>query len=216
VAQLRRLAGQIGLSPANCGKVMTACVQSVAMFGLELWWKGDQTRCTIGQANELQLLVNQEARATTGCFRTINLEALSMESGLRPAAAELENRQRRFGLRLLSLPQCGQAREIVGVPTAIGRRLTNSLSCSGRVESTVFLEELETLGAELLLEEVEAKAEAEKARPGLTMFTDGSRLDDGATGYAVVWKNSQSRVGIKPTWATTRRPTRRSALSQGH
>jgi len=47
---------------------------------------------TIGQANGLQLLVNQEARATTGCFRTTNLGALTMESGLMPAAAQLENR----------------------------------------------------------------------------------------------------------------------------
>jgi len=37
VAPLRRLAGQMGLSPANCRKVMTACIQSVAMFGSELW-----------------------------------------------------------------------------------------------------------------------------------------------------------------------------------
>jgi len=29
------------------------------------------------------------------------------------------------------------------------------------------------------------------------MFTDGSRLDDGATGYAVVWKNGQTWEGIK-------------------
>ena len=29
------------------------------------------------------------------------------------------------------------------------------------------------------------------------MFTDGSRMDDGATGYSVVWKNGQSWVGIK-------------------
>jgi ribonuclease HI len=29
------------------------------------------------------------------------------------------------------------------------------------------------------------------------MFTDGSRLDDGATGYAVIWQNGQSWVGIK-------------------
>ena len=49
-------------------------------------------------------------------------------------------------------------------------------------------EEPETLDAELLQEEeeAEAKAEAEKARPGLTIFMDGSRLDDG--GYAVAWK----------------------------
>jgi len=29
------------------------------------------------------------------------------------------------------------------------------------------------------------------------MFTNGSRLDDGAAGYAEVWKNGQSWVGIK-------------------
>ena len=67
--------------------------------------EGRPDQGTIGQANELQLLVNQEARATTGCFRTTNLEALSMVSGPRPAAAQLENKQRRVGLRLLSLPR---------------------------------------------------------------------------------------------------------------
>ena len=46
-------------------------------------------------------------------------------------------------------------------------------------------------------EEAEAKAEAEKTRPGLTMFTDGPRLDDGAAGYSVVWKKGQSWAGIK-------------------
>jgi len=102
---LRCLTGQMGLSPANCRKVMTACVQSIAMFGSELWWKGDHVRGTIGQADELQQLANQEARATTGCFRTTNLGALSMDSGLRSATAQLENRQRRFGPRLLSLPR---------------------------------------------------------------------------------------------------------------
>jgi len=46
-------------------------------------------------------------------------------------------------------------------------------------------------------EEAEAKAEAEKERPGLTMFTDGSRLDSGAAGYSVVWKGGLTWVGIK-------------------
>jgi len=121
-----------------------------------------------------------------------------MESGLRAAATQLENRQRRFGLRLLLLPKGDQAREIVGAPTEIGRRLTNAVAYTGRVESTVRREEPETLAGELLQEkEAEAKAAAEKERPGLTMFTDGSRLDDGAAGYAVVWKNGQSWKGIK-------------------
>ena len=50
MARLHRLAGQTGLSLANCRKAMTACIQSVAVFGSELWRKGDQTRGTIGQA----------------------------------------------------------------------------------------------------------------------------------------------------------------------
>ena len=195
---LRRLTGQVGLSPANCRKVMTACVQSVAMFGSELWWKGDYVQGTIGRGEQLQRLVNHEARATTGCFRTTNQGALSMESGLRAATAQLENRQRRFGLRLLSLPQGDQAQGIVGAPTAVGRRLTNALAYAGSTEKTVLLEEPETFDAELLQEEEdEDKAEAERTRPGLTMFTDGSRLDDRATGYAVVWKNGQTWEGTK-------------------
>ena len=63
LTRLRRLAG-------HCGKVMTACIQSVAMFGAELWWNGTNATGTIGRGNELQRLVNQQARAVTGCFRT--------------------------------------------------------------------------------------------------------------------------------------------------
>jgi len=37
----------------------------------------------------------------------------------------------------------------------------------------------------------EAEAEPERTRPGLTTFTDGSRLDDGAAGYSAVWQNGQ-------------------------
>jgi len=55
---------------------MTACVQSFAMLGPEQWRKGHHVRGTMGQADELQLLVNQEARATTGCFRMTNLGAV--------------------------------------------------------------------------------------------------------------------------------------------
>jgi len=198
MTRLRRLTGQMGLPPPNCWKVITVCMQSVAMFGSELWWKGDHVRGTMGQANELQLLVNQEARATTGCFRTTNLGALSMESGLRAVTTQLENRQRRFRLWLLSLPEGDQAREVVGAPTGIGWRLKNTLAYGGQTERTVLPEELETCNAELLQEEeAEAKVAAEGTRPGLTMFTDGSRLDGGVTGYSVVWKKGQTWARVK-------------------
>jgi len=55
-----------------------------------------------------------------------------MESGLRASAPRLKSRQRRFGLRLLSLPQCDQAWEVVGAPTGVGERLINSVAYAGR------------------------------------------------------------------------------------
>jgi len=120
-----------------------------------------------------------------------------MESGLRPAPAQLENRQRRFGLRLLSLPQGNQAKE-VGAGSAIGKRLDWALGYAGRTETTVLLEELEAFYAETIQEDgAAAKTEAERPSPSLTMFTDGSRLDGGAAGYAVAWQNGQHWVGIK-------------------
>jgi ribonuclease HI len=77
-------------------------------------------------------------------------------------------------------------------------RLKNALVQRGRTEATVLLEESEALEAELIQEDNKVtKVEAEGTRPGLAMFTDGSRLDSAATVYAVAWQNSQSREGIK-------------------
>ena len=59
-------------------------------------------------------------------------------------AAQLKNRQRQFWL--LNLPQGDQAREIVFTTAAIGRRLTETLAYADRTESTVSLDEPETLG----------------------------------------------------------------------
>jgi len=67
-----------------------------------------------------------------------------MESELRPAAAQLENRQWRFEVRLLSLPQGDQAREIASAPAVAGRRLANALACACGTECTVLIEEPET------------------------------------------------------------------------
>jgi len=88
---------------------MTACVQSVALYGSELWWK--ISRQSKGRADEIQKLVNQEARAVTGCFRTTNAGVLALEAGLRPVEAQLNNRQRRYGIRLSGLPEGDHAKK---------------------------------------------------------------------------------------------------------
>jgi len=117
---------------------------------------------------------------------------------LRPAVVQLDNRQQRFTLRLLSLPKGDMAKEVVGALTWIGRRLTITLNYSGAVERMVLPKRPTAIEAELVQEEeAEAMAEAVRVRPGLTMFTDGSRLDSGATGYTVVWRNGESWGSIK-------------------
>src|SRR3978361_1482916 len=107
-----------------------------------------------------------------------------MESGLRPATVQLENRRQRFSLRLLSLPDGDQVRDVVGAVSVIGKGLKNALAHRGRTETTVLLEEPEALDAETIQEdEKSAKAEAERKRPGSTRFTDRTRPETGANGH---------------------------------
>jgi len=122
-----------------------------------------------------------------------------MESGLRPAATQLDNCLRRFVLRLASLPKGDQARELVGADKTLRNRLQSSLGCWDRKEGTVLLEVASTLEATVTKEEESAdKQEAKRTdRPGLAMFTDGSRLEYGASGYAVAWKKVTTWKGHK-------------------
>ena len=83
--------------------------------------------------------------------------------------------------------------------STIGKRLSTALEYRWLMtEKTVLLEDPEAFDAELIQEErAEAKREAEMERPGLVMFTDRSRLEEGAVGYAVVWRNGHTWKGIK-------------------
>ena len=57
-------------------------------------------------------------------------------------------------------------------------------------------------------EEVAAALEAKRLdRPGLTIFTDGSRLENGATGYAVTWKKCLTWKGHKAHMGWGQEPT---------
>jgi hypothetical protein len=87
----------------------------------------------------------------------------------------------RFGLRLCSLPEGDQARELECAVSALG--------FSGGMETTVLLREVIPLRATIIEDEETAKRTAEGPQaPGLSIFTDGSRTDSGAVGYAVTWK----------------------------
>jgi len=141
--------------------VQTACVQAAALFGAELWLKGSDAYGSAGRQDNVQKVINQEARLTLGAFRTTNQGALSLESGLRPAAAQLDNRLRRYALRLASLPRGDQAREMFEAMDGegeFGQRLRSFLGCWNGKEETVLMETATPLEAIVVVEEEDAAA----------------------------------------------------------
>ena len=103
--QIKALSKQQGLPPGALWRIHKATVQAVALYGAELWWRGQKDR-----ARGLQTLVNQQARAITGAFRTTPIGPLIREAALEPASCLLEARQQGYIARLLALPEDQPAR----------------------------------------------------------------------------------------------------------
>ena len=55
-ARIRGLSKTYGLSPALVRRIQIAAVQSIALYGAELWWKNQKT-----QQSEIQKLINRQA-----------------------------------------------------------------------------------------------------------------------------------------------------------
>jgi len=159
--RLRRPTGQMGLPSTNLRKLMTACVQSVALYRPELRWTGEGNRGGMGGTEELQKLTNQ-----------------------------LENRQRRFGLRLPSLPQGGQAPEVVGATSAIGTRMQATLERYGRTEKAAPMEDRVELNVITVMEgETAAGREADRSGAGRV-----PRAEQRATR----WRGRRGNRGVGP------------------
>jgi hypothetical protein len=61
----------------------------VALYGSELWWRGQNDR-----VQEVQKVLNEQGRRVTGCFRTTPQGALMNDAALWPADALLNNQFR--------------------------------------------------------------------------------------------------------------------------
>jgi hypothetical protein len=94
VASLSRING--GLSINLMRRVVVAAVTSVALYGSEVWWRGQQDR-----ENKLQLLLNRQARAITGLLRSTPLVFLRDQACLPSARDLLDHRQTRYAVRAL-------------------------------------------------------------------------------------------------------------------
>jgi len=120
------------------------------------------------------------------------------ESGLRPAESLLNNRSRRHVLRLMSLPKGNQAKSLPGGNTAMGQRMVHFSEYSGWVEEIYLPEDGPTeLVANVTIADAEwAEQEARRAdsQPGLVLWTDGSRDENGGV---VVWRKGRRWAGRK-------------------
>ena len=74
-----------------------AAVTSVAMYGSEIWWRGQKDR-----VHKVQLLLNSQARAITGLLRSTPRAFLQTASCLPDAQDLLDHRQTKFAMRALS------------------------------------------------------------------------------------------------------------------
>jgi len=97
--RVRSLMVKKGLSLEGCKRIQVAAVQAVALYGSELWWRGQENR-----AQEVQRLLNEQGRRATRCFRTTPQGAVMNDAGLRPAKALLNNRVQRYKLRQMMMP----------------------------------------------------------------------------------------------------------------
>ena len=77
-----------------------------------------------------------------------------------------------------------------------GQRLQSFLGCWNGREETVLLEVATPLEATTTIAAAMREAQL-SGRPGLTIFTVSSRLENGATGYAVAWKKGDTCKGNK-------------------
>ncbi len=88
-ARIRGLNKTYGLPPTLVRRIQIAAVQSVVLYGAKLRWKSQKTH-----QNEIQRLINRQARSITGMYPTTPVAALVSESGLIPAHILLDFRQR--------------------------------------------------------------------------------------------------------------------------
>jgi len=93
------------------------------------------------------------------------------------------------------------AKSLPGCNTAMGQRMVHFSEYFGRVEEIYLPEDGPSeLGANIAIAEAEwAEQEARKAdfQPGLVLWTDGSRDENGPAGYAVAWREGRSWAGRK-------------------
>jgi len=197
-ARLRALTKTYDVVPENVQAVQVACVQAVALYGSELWcdpWE-------VGSRDDLQLLLNRQARSILGALPTTPQGALIIESRLTLVPATLDSRKQRFAARLEN-PCSSELKELQSNPSS-GAPMCREVWTEHEHGRTSEAMNWPALGEEpavrtTILEDTAAAQSAAqrwarekeaKTGAGVWMWwTDRSRSDHGRVGAAVVCKH---------------------------
>ena len=117
------------------------------------------------------------------------------ESGITPGRALLDHRRARFAQQLYARPQGGQGPEdILGGESTLTTRLKETVRVERRGGSAEKqqCEEGKRFGGRIVVEKKEEDLRTAKEwdRPN-TVWTDGSRQEDGAVGAACIWRSPE-------------------------
>ena len=193
-AAVQKMVGKYGVPPASARNLQQALIHGTLLYAAELSWKG-----TKKEERDVQVLSNKMGRASLGVRRTTPVGIVTAESALPPARALLDHRQASFALRLLMRPaNSGGQEEIL---SHRGSELTNRIQrrCGlkrGETAEAQVWEEFRELRAEVYVDKKEdalrkAKEWTEEDQED-TVWTDGSRLEDGRVGAAIAFRRGGS------------------------
>ncbi len=211
--RIKQLSKTYGLSPGLVRRIQIAAVQSVALYGAELWWRNQKN-----YQKDLQKLINRQARSITGMYQSSPIPSLMSESGLLPAHVLLDFRQRKYAHRILSLPDSIPTKDILpitlrtGDGTAqpedlsesdsiwltaqriktYGQHLAQQVSVGFSIDPTEGVEPISAMPAQVfpgkifIAEKSKATDIAKEDQADYALWCDGSKLDQGGAGAAVV------------------------------
>lgn len=97
--QIKGLTRTYVLIPSLVRRIQLSVIQSTALYGAGLWWRGQKNH-----EGNTQQMINRQARSITGMHPSTPVYPILCESGLIPASILLDYRQRQFTHRLLSHP----------------------------------------------------------------------------------------------------------------
>jgi hypothetical protein len=173
--RIMRISGKYGLNPVNARIIQTAAVQSIALYGPELWWD-----IQTGREKDLQNLVNESARCTTGMFQTTSVVPFIKELGFRPVLSLLNNSWGRFAKHLIKMPDSHGGGHIIEGESGLAKRLRKCLNKKRKVEQNTLLQyEVKAEAKVIISEKKTALKEAILigSGDGHVYCTHGSRLD---------------------------------------